>query len=84
MNNSQEKIDDKLSFESALTRLEEIVKALESGNAPLDNSLLMFEEGVSLVKHCNNKLDNAEQRIKILIAKQDGSYEEQDFRSTDK
>lgn len=77
-------IDDQLSFESALTRLEEIVKALESGNAPLDNSLLMFEEGVLLVKHCNNKLDNAEQRIKILVAKQDGSYDEQDFGSTEK
>lgn len=77
-------MDQSMSFETALMRLEEIVKALESGNAPLDMSLVMFEEGVSLVKHCNQKLDNAEQRIKILVMKQDGSYDEQDFRGTDK
>lgn len=77
-------MDESMSFETALIRLEEIVKALESGNAPLDMSLVMFEEGVSLVKHCNQKLDNAEHRIKILVMKQDGSYDEQDFRSTDK
>lgn len=77
-------MDESMSFEAALIRLEEIVKALESGNAPLDMSLVMFEEGVSLVKHCNHKLDNAERRIKILVIKQDGSYDEQDFRDTDK
>lgn len=77
-------MDESMSFETALMRLEEIVKALESGNAPLDMSLVMFEEGVSLVKHCNQKLDNAEHRIKILVMKQDGSYDEQDFRGTDK
>ncbi len=77
-------MDESISFEAALARLEEIVKALESGNAPLDMSLLMFEEGISLVKHCNAKLDTAEQRIKILIMKQDGSYDEQDFGGADK
>ncbi len=70
---------DEITFESALARLEEIVRALESGNAPLDTSLAMFEEGISLVKKCNEKLDTAEQRVKILISKQDGSYDEQDF-----
>ena len=77
-------MDESMSFETALMRLEEIVKVLESGNAPLDMSLVMFEEGVSLVKHCNQKLDNAEHRIKILVMKQDGSYDEQDFRNTEK
>jgi exodeoxyribonuclease VII small subunit len=78
------KIDDSLSFEAALLRLEEIVKALESGNAPLDMSLGMFEEGVTLVKHCNDKLDKAEQRIKILVMKQDGSFDEQNFNVAEK
>ena len=55
-----------LSFEEALARLEEIVRALESGNAPLDASLNMFEEGIVLVKLCNDRLDGAEQKMKIL------------------
>lgn len=68
------------TFEGALARLEEIVRLLESGNAPLDASLAVFEEGTALVKQCNSQLDNAEQKIKILIQKQDGGYEEQDWQ----
>ena len=51
-----------MSFETAIARLEEIVRMLESGNAPLDKALAAFEEGVSLVKLCNSRLDTAEQR----------------------
>lgn len=68
------------TFEGALARLEEIVRMLESGNAPLDASLAVFEEGTALVKQCNAQLDNAEQKIKILMQKQDGSYAEQDWQ----
>lgn len=68
------------TFEGALARLEEIVRMLESGNAPLDQSLAFFEEGTSLVKQCNSQLDNAEQKIKILMQKQDGGYAEQDWQ----
>lgn len=57
-----------VSFEEAMARLEEIVKYLESGNAPLDKSLEVFEEGVSLVKLCNQKLDSAEQKVRFLTA----------------
>jgi exodeoxyribonuclease VII small subunit len=71
--------ENKLSFEAALAKLEEILKALERGSAPLDESLGMFEEGVKLVKLCNAKLDNAEKKVKILVKNQDGSYDEQDF-----
>lgn len=71
------------TFEQALARLEEIVRALESGNAPLDKSLSMFEEGVSLVKLCGDKLDHAEQRIKILVADGQGGMKEQDFTQND-
>jgi len=73
------KKDENISFENALLRLEEILKVLEKGSAPLDESLKMFEEGVTLVRLCNNKLDNAEQKIKILVKNEDGNYDEQDF-----
>lgn len=68
-----------ISFEAALARLEEIVRALESGSAPLDESLSMFEEGVALVKICTDRLDSAEQKIKTLVKNKDGSYDEQPF-----
>lgn len=68
------------TFEGALARLEEIVRLLESGNAPLDASLAVFEEGTALVKQCNSQLDNAEQKIKILMKKQDGEYAEQNWQ----
>ena len=67
------------SFEDAMARLEEIVKYLEGGNAPLDKSLAMFEEGVSLVKLCNSKLDTAEQKVKMLTFAGDGSLVETDM-----
>ncbi len=76
MDNKNEK---NLSFEESLVRLEEIVRMLESGSAPLDKSLELFEEGVSLVKMCNSKLDNVEQRIKILAKNQAGETVEKDF-----
>ena len=79
---SENRNNENLSFEAALARLDEIVRALESGNAPLDSSLAMFEEGVSLVRLCGDKLDRAEQRIKILVSNGDGEMTEQDFAPT--
>ena len=69
-----------LTFEEALSRLEEIVRELETGSAPLDKSLAMFEEGVSLVKLCGDRLDSAEQKIKMLVKGEDGTYAEQNFK----
>ena len=74
---------DTSTFEGAIARLEEIVKLLESGNAPLDGSLALFEEGTALVKQCNAQLDNAERKIRMLTKNQDGEYGTQDF-GTDK
>lgn len=68
-----------MKFEEAMSRLEEIVRSLETGSAPLDKSLELFEEGVSLVKTCNSQLDNVEQRIKILAKNEDGELVEKDF-----
>ena len=75
--------ENQMTFEAALARVGEIVKLLESGSAPLDESLRMFEEGVALVRFCGSKLDNAEQKLKILVKKQDGGYAEQDFKKTE-
>lgn len=71
--------NENMTFESAMARLEEIVRALESGNTPLDTSLALFEEGVSLVKLCNSQLDHAEQRVKILTMGENGNIVETDM-----
>lgn len=72
-------MDENMTFEAAMTRLEEIVRLLESGNAPLDVSLSLYEEGVALVRLCNARLDNAQQRVKILSFAGDGTPVENDF-----
>ena len=77
MDNEQKK---EITFEQAMLRLEEIVRGLEGGNVPLDESLAMFEEGVALVKLCNNRLDKAEQKVKILTQTGDGTLVESDMR----
>lgn len=59
------KLDD-INFEDALKRLEEIVRSLEGGQSPLDESLSLYEEAVHLVKLCNSKLDAAEQKVTML------------------
>lgn len=51
------------TYESALKRLQEIVKLLEAGGKPLEESVKLFEEGATLAKFCENELKNAEQRI---------------------
>ncbi len=66
------------NFETSLARLEELVRALEAGNTGLDESLSLFEEGIGLVKFCNAKLDEAEQKVKVLIADA-GGIREEDF-----
>ena len=74
-------MDDKYTFEEAMSRLEEIVKALETGKASLDDSLELFEEGVKLVRFCNGNLENAELKIKKLTASKTGDVSESDFET---
>jgi exodeoxyribonuclease VII small subunit len=62
-------------FESALQRLEEIVKAMEGGNLPLAPALELFEEGMKLSKFCHSKLEEAERKVEILVKKGDGTVE---------
>lgn len=71
------------TFESAMERLEQIVRALEGGQTNLEESLSAFEEGIGLVKLCTAKLDAAEQRVKILLADANGEYREENFQKTE-
>ncbi len=57
-----------MDFEKKLTRLEEIVAKMESGDLPLEDSLKFFEEGVKLSRECNSQLSQAEQKVKLLLS----------------
>ena len=67
------------SFEESVARLEEIVRLLETGTATLDESLKLYEEGIALVRICNDKLDSAEKKIKVLTLSEDGGVEEKEL-----
>lgn len=54
-------------FETALKRLEEIVRKLEAGDASLDSTLELFEEGVRLSRLCHTKLEQAERRVELVL-----------------
>ncbi len=58
---------EKNTFEESIKRLEEVVKLLERGDAPLDKALELFEEGTSLIKVCSKMLDEAEQKVTLLV-----------------
>jgi exodeoxyribonuclease VII small subunit len=62
---------NKLNFENAMIRLEEIAEQLEDGSRSLDESLKLFEEAGKLVTFCFGKLDDAEQKFKVLVKEQD-------------
>lgn len=62
-----------LSFEDALRALEDVVRKLESGEVPLDDSISLYERGEDLRKHCQTRLDAAQQRIERIVAGPDGA-----------
>ncbi len=68
-----------LKFEECLTRLEQIVSQLESGNLALEESLKIFEEGIALARHCSRYLDDAERRIEILAKDEAGELSTKPF-----
>ena len=61
-----------LSFEAALARLEEIVRSLEKGAAPLDQSIELYQEGERLKRHCEARLKDAQARIEQIALGPDG------------
>lgn len=61
------------TFESNLQRLEQIVRAMERGDVPLEESLKLFQEGTELVRSCSKLLDEAQLQVKKVMAGPDGS-----------
>ncbi len=69
----------KLSFEQSMARLDEIVRHLEKGDMPLNDSLALFEEGTALIRSCEEQLDEAEQKVVKLRKGPDRQPEELPF-----
>lgn len=69
------------NFETNITRLEQIVRAMESGDISLDESVKLFQEGTELIRACEKLLDEAEFNVKKVLAAADGSPREEAFIS---
>mgnify|MGYP001296615847 FL=1 len=65
----------KPSFEETLQRLEIIVEKMESSEATLEKSLDWFEEGMELIKSCQDELEQAEQKVQELVEKSGGEFD---------
>ena len=63
------------SFEQSMARLEQIVRAMERGDVPLEESLKLFQEGTELVRSCGKLLDEAELQVRKVQAGPDGPVE---------
>src|SRR6266853_1686627 len=68
-----------LNFEGAMDRLEKIVEQMESGKLPLEDLIVRYEEGMNLVKVCQERLANAEQKIEIIARNSAGKPEVKEF-----
>lgn len=72
-----------VTFEAAMARLEEILRALESGSEDLDTSLKLYEEGIGLIRACSDRLEAAELRVRTLRLGADGNAELVDLQRTE-
>ena len=68
-----------MTFEESMARLEQIVRTMERGEAPLDESLKLFQEGTELVSRCGKLVEEAELQIKKVIKTADGTPALEDF-----
>src|SRR5215510_2930899 len=73
--------DAELNFEGAIDRLEKIVEQMESGKLPLEDLIVRYEEGMNLVKVCQERLAKAEQKIEIIARNSAGKTIVKDFES---
>ncbi|QFI53735.1 exodeoxyribonuclease VII small subunit [Aeromonas simiae] len=73
------KKSDRLSFDATLAELEAIVHQLEQGSLPLEEALKQFEQGIHLVRAGQQKLEQAEQKIQILMDEANGNPQLADF-----
>src|SRR5215470_16408535 len=71
-----------LNFEGAMDRLEKIVEQMESGKLPLEDLIVRYEEGMNLVKICQERLAKAEQKIEIIARNSAGNAVVKDFEAT--
>lgn len=69
----------KITFETAMQRLEQIVQAMERGDVALEESLKLFQEGTELVRFCNSQLESAQLEVKKIMTAPDGSPVEENF-----
>ena len=69
-------------FETALEDLEQVVEQLESGDLALEDSLAAFEKGVGLVKFCNQKLNEVEKKVELLIKDKEGKLQLKAFEDS--
>ena len=67
------------TFEENMQRLEQIVRAMERGDVPLEESLKLFQEGTELIRNCGKLLDDAQLQVKKILSGADGSPVEEDF-----
>lgn len=67
------------TFEENMERLEQIVRAMDKGDVPLEESLKLFQEGTQLVEICGKLLDEAELQVKKVVTDSDGKPVEEDF-----
>ena len=72
-------MEEKMSYEQALARLEQIIRAMENDKIPLAESLALYEEGVVVVRRLSAELDDAERKIKILQQNAQGEIVAVDF-----
>ena len=72
--------ESRKSFEESMSRLEQIVRAMERGDVALEESLKLFQEGTELVRSCQKLLDDAQLQVKMIMTASDGSPVEEDFR----
>ena len=68
--------DDSFNFEESLQQLEVLVQQMEQGNLSLKESLQAFEKGIVLTRQCQQELDNAEQKVQILMQDASGELHE--------
>jgi exodeoxyribonuclease VII small subunit len=81
---SEKNNQEPASFEAGLKELEGIVKQLESGEAKLEESLVLFERGVKLSRYCSQKLEEAEKKIDMLVKDSRGEYKAVPFEPEEK
>lgn len=74
-----EKIDETMDFEKALAELETIVRSLDSGKAPLDDSIKAYERGIALKNHCEKKLEQARLKIEKISVSPNGKVSAEPF-----